>query len=97
MLAQEGEAGVTEAAFYAAFSRAPKRQNMRCLHSCLSRKSRAARLEHTEQRRKAILLLNFAGVRGDLLPYVVDRSAAKQGEYLPGSRIPIVDENHLTG
>ena len=29
------------------------------------------------------------------LPYVVDRNPAKQGKYLPGSRIPIVDEQYL--
>ena len=40
-------------------------------------------------------MLNFAGVRPDLLPYVVDKNPAKQGQYLPGSRIPIVDEAYL--
>ena len=44
---------------------------------------------------KGNTLLNFAGVRADLLPYVVDRNPAKQGKFLPGSRISIVDEAHL--
>jgi SAM-dependent methyltransferase len=44
---------------------------------------------------KGNTLLNFAGVRRDLVSYVVDRSPHKQGKYLPGSRIPIVDENRL--
>jgi hypothetical protein len=44
---------------------------------------------------KGNTLLNFAGVRADLLAYVVDRNTAKQRKYLPGSRIPIVDEAHL--
>ena len=44
---------------------------------------------------KGNTLLNFAGVRPHLLPYVVDKNPAKQGKYLPGSRIPIVDEAHL--
>ncbi|NDH94926.1 MAG: SAM-dependent methyltransferase, partial [Planctomycetia bacterium] len=30
-----------------------------------------------------------------LLPYVVDRSPGKQGRWMPGSRIPIVAEEHL--
>lgn len=42
---------------------------------------------------KGNTLLNYAGVRPDLLPYVVDRNTAKQGKYMPGSRIPIVDES----
>lgn len=39
---------------------------------------------------KGNTLLNFSGVRPDLLPYVCDAAASKQGKYLPGSRIPIV-------
>ncbi len=34
-------------------------------------------------------LLNYAGVKPDLLPYVCDAAPAKQGKYLPGSHIPI--------
>lgn len=44
---------------------------------------------------KGNTLLNYAGVRPDLLPAVVDRNPAKQGRYMPGSRIPIVGEAEL--
>lgn len=44
---------------------------------------------------KGNTLLNYAGVRPDLLPWVADRSASKQGKFMPGSRIPIVAESHL--
>ena len=44
---------------------------------------------------KGNTLLNFAGVRPDLLAYVVDKNPAKQGQFMPGSRIPIVDESQL--
>jgi len=44
---------------------------------------------------KGNTLLNYAGVRSSLLPWVVDRNPAKQDKYLPGSRIPIVSEDHL--
>ena len=44
---------------------------------------------------KGNTLLNFAGVRPDLLPYVVDANPANAGKYMPGSHIPIVDEAHL--
>jgi 2-polyprenyl-3-methyl-5-hydroxy-6-metoxy-1,4-benzoquinol methylase len=44
---------------------------------------------------KGNTLLNFAGIRPDLLPYVVDKNPAKQGKFMPGSRIPIVDEEYL--
>lgn len=41
---------------------------------------------------KGNTLLNFAGIRPDLLPYVVDKNPAKQNKFMPGSRIPIVSE-----
>jgi hypothetical protein len=44
---------------------------------------------------KGNTLLNFAGVRPDLLPFVCDAAPSKQGKYLPGSRIPIVSPETL--
>jgi SAM-dependent methyltransferase len=45
---------------------------------------------------KGNTFLNYAGVRGDLISYVVDRNPAKQGKFLPGSRIPVRGEEYLT-
>jgi len=44
---------------------------------------------------KGNTLLNHCGIRGDLLPYTVDRSPHKQGRFLPGTRIPILAPEHL--
>ncbi len=44
---------------------------------------------------KGNTLLNFAGIRPDLLPYVCDAAESKQGKYMPGSHIPIVHPNTL--
>ena len=44
---------------------------------------------------KGSTLINYAGVRRDLIPFVVDRSPMKQGKYMPGSRIPIVCESRI--
>lgn len=44
---------------------------------------------------KGNTILNFSGIRPDLLPYIVDKSKAKIGKYMPGSRIPIVDESYI--
>lgn len=45
---------------------------------------------------KGNTLLNYAGIKPDLLPYVVDRNPAKQRKFLPGSRIPIVSEDRIS-
>lgn len=44
---------------------------------------------------KGNTLLNFCGVRTDLVEFTVDRSPHKQGRYLPGSRIPIHPPEHV--
>ena len=38
---------------------------------------------------KGNTLLNHCGIRSDLLSYTVDRSPVKQGQFLPGTHIPI--------
>lgn len=44
---------------------------------------------------KGNTLLNFAGVKTDLIKYVVDGAVAKQGKYLPGSHIPVLAPSKL--
>lgn len=39
---------------------------------------------------KGNTLLNYCGIRPDLLPFTVDRNPHKHGKYLPGSRIPVL-------
>lgn len=39
---------------------------------------------------KGCTLLNYAGVKPDLLPFVCDAGPSKQGKYLPGSHVPIL-------
>ena len=44
---------------------------------------------------KGNTLLNYAGVKPDLLPFVCDAAAAKQGKFMPGSHIPILPPEAL--
>ncbi len=45
---------------------------------------------------KGNTLLNYAGVKPDLLPFVCDAAVAKQGKFMPGSHIPILPPSALT-
>jgi SAM-dependent methyltransferase len=44
---------------------------------------------------KGNTLLNYAGVKPDLLPFVCDASKSKQGQFMPGSHIPILNPERL--
>ena len=45
---------------------------------------------------KGNTLLNFAGVKPDLLPFICDAAPAKQDKFMPGSHIPILHPSHLS-
>ena len=44
---------------------------------------------------KGNTLLNYCGIRTDLVDYTVDRSPHKQGLFLPGTHIPIVSPDRI--
>jgi SAM-dependent methyltransferase len=95
LLAHEAELGVATADYYAGFqARADRIKDdlMRFLIDC---KRSGKRVAAYGAAAKGNTLLNYAGVRANLLPWVVDRNPAKQGKFLPGCRIPIVAEEHL--
>lgn len=43
---------------------------------------------------KATTLLNFCGLTANHIDWVVDTTTAKQGRYIPGTRIPIIAPEH---
>jgi 2-polyprenyl-3-methyl-5-hydroxy-6-metoxy-1,4-benzoquinol methylase len=95
MLALEVDAGVKTADFYRNFQLQAIRIKTELLWFLIDALARGLKVAAYGAAAKGNTLLNFAGVRPDLLPYVVDRNPAKQGKFMPGSRIPIVDEAHL--
>jgi hypothetical protein len=44
---------------------------------------------------KGNTLLNYAGIKSDLLPYICDLAKSKQGKFTPGGHIPIYDIEYL--
>ncbi len=44
---------------------------------------------------KGNTLLNYAGIGAEQVRFVADRNPAKQGMYLPGSRVPVVAEDRI--
>jgi 2-polyprenyl-3-methyl-5-hydroxy-6-metoxy-1,4-benzoquinol methylase len=95
LLAHEAAAGMGHAAFYQDLQPQALRIKRELLTFLLQAQAQGRKVAAYGAAAKGNTLLNFAGVRSDLLPYVVDKNPAKQGQFLPGSRIPIVDEAHL--
>lgn len=95
LLATEAAAGMLGAGFYSDFQAQAIRVKREMLTFLLQCQADGVSVGAYGAAAKGNTLLNFAGVRPDLLPYVVDKNPAKQGQYLPGSHIPVVSEAHL--
>lgn len=95
LLDREAAAGMTGLRFYEGFQAKAEKVKNDFLEFLLAAKREGRRVAAYGAAAKGNTLLNFAGVRPDLLEFVVDRNPAKQGKFLPGSRIPIVGEDCL--
>lgn len=94
-LASEEEAGVASHEFYKGFQSQAESIKDEFVRFLLDAKRDGKTVCAYGAAAKGNTLLNFAGVRPDLLPFVVDRSPGKLGKHLPGSRIPIVSEDRI--
>ena len=95
LLASEKQFGVSSSAYYAGFQPRAESIKDQLVSFLIDAKQQGKSVMGYGAAAKGNTLLNYAGVRGDLVGSVVDRSHAKQGKCLPGSRIPIVDEERL--
>jgi len=95
LLDKELHAGMGNKAFYADFQAKAERVKNDFLSFLIEARRGGKIVAGYGAAAKGNTLLNFAGVRPDLLCCIVDKNPAKQGKYMPGSRIPIVDEHEL--
>ena len=95
LLARENAAGMCSHAFYKNFQNKADKVKNDFLTFLLDAKSGGKKVVGYGAAAKGNTLLNYAGVRTDLLSYVVDLNPSKQYKFLPGCRIPILSEAHL--
>ncbi len=95
LLAAEKIAGVTKVNFYSNFQAQADRIKNDLLLFLLEAKKNGKTVAGYGAAAKGNTLMNYAGIRPDLISFVVDRNPAKQGKSMPGSRIPIVAEAAL--
>jgi SAM-dependent methyltransferase len=96
LLEREELAGIKTAAFYSTLAPAAERIKHELLRFLLQAKADGKKVVGYGAAAKGNTLLNYAGVRGDLLAWVADANPHKQGKFLPGSRIPVVDPARIT-
>lgn len=89
MLQEEIDRGLQQLPTYLQFQDRANRVKNDLLGFLVEQKNQGKKVVAYGAAAKGNTLLNYAGIKPDLLPYVCDAAPSKQGKYLPGSHIPI--------
>jgi SAM-dependent methyltransferase len=90
ILEEEGCQGLSSLATYQDFQTAANKLKDDLLMFLLEQKRAGKKVAAYGAAAKGNTLLNYAGVKPDLLPFVCDAASAKQNKFMPGSHIPIL-------
>jgi 2-polyprenyl-3-methyl-5-hydroxy-6-metoxy-1,4-benzoquinol methylase len=93
--AEEAAFGVDRVETYAQFSEQVKETKRSLLQLLLNLRGEGKTIVGYGAPAKGNTLLNYCGIRTDILNYTVDRSPHKQGLFLPGTHIPIHDPDYI--
>ncbi len=95
VLAKEEKAGLFKEETYINFQKLVEKSKNNFLKFLLTAKDEGKTVGAYGAAAKGNTLINFAGIRSDLIPWIADRNPDKQNKYIPGGRIPIVNEDFL--
>jgi SAM-dependent methyltransferase len=91
MLAEEESFGLQTLSTYQDFQAKADQVKNNLLSFLITQKQTKKTVAAYGAAAKGNTLLNYAGIKPDLLPFVCDASPAKQGKFMPGSHIPIME------
>ena len=95
LMEKERAAGLLDINYYLDFQPKADRVKYDLLEFLLEQKRNDKRVAAYGAAAKGNTLLNYCGVKLDLIEFVVDASPHKQGKFMPASHIPIVDESWI--
>ena len=95
LISQEKLNGVDTLAYYTGFIKKVEQIKIDFLSFLIAQKKNGKKVVGYGAAAKGNTLLNYCGVKKDLISFVVDANPNKQDKYLPGSHIPVVSEEQL--
>jgi len=95
VVAREREAGFETLENYAGLADRVHETKRQLLSFLISAKQSGKRIAGYGAAGRANVMLNYCGIRGDLLVYTVDDGTDRRGKYLPGSHIPVEPPERL--
>ena len=95
LLEKEGLFGINTVEYYNNFSIKVERIKLNLLDFLVTQKKAGKKVAAYGAAAKGNTMLNYCGVKNDLIDFVVDANPSKQNKFLPGSHIPVVSEDVL--
>ncbi|MGI9544320.1 MAG: methyltransferase domain-containing protein, partial [Cyclobacteriaceae bacterium] len=95
LIQRERDMGLETSAYYQVFQEQVKETKRKLLAFLIEIKRNGKSIVGYGAPGKGNTLLNYCGIRTDFLDYTVDLSPHKQGNFLPGSRIPIYHPDRI--
>ena len=95
LLTLEKDAGMLEIKFYSNFQEKMKKIKLDFLDFLINQKKIGKVVAGYGAAAKGNTLLNYCGIKSDLISFIVDANPAKQNKFLPGSHIPVVSEKMI--
>ncbi|HRI00838.1 MAG TPA: class I SAM-dependent methyltransferase [Saprospiraceae bacterium] len=91
----ELEKGMNQLQYYSHFTERCLQVKVDLMQFLLDQKKQGKTVAAYGAAAKGNTLLNYCGIKNDLISYVIDLNPSKQNKYLPGSYIPVFDETYL--
>ena len=95
LLTKELDYGINDLSYYHKFQKRIENVKNQLLYYLITQKKSSKKIAGYGAAAKGNTFINYCGIKSDLIPYVVDVSHYKQGKFLPGSHIPVVNLEYL--
>ena len=95
LLDKEKEFSILDMNIYTTFQEKANKVKYDLLEFLLQAKKENKKLIAYGAAAKGNTLLNYSGIKNDLIEFIVDKSPHKQGKFMPASHIPIVKEEEI--
>ncbi|TMI97637.1 MAG: SAM-dependent methyltransferase, partial [Bacteroidetes bacterium] len=95
LLGKENNKGMLSLAYYNNFQQKALQVKLDLISFLIEQKRAGRKIAAYGAAAKGNTLLNYCGIKKDLIDYVVDANPHKQGKCLPASHIPVVSESLL--
>lgn len=95
LLSREREAGLDTIESYRSFRGQVEELKLDILEFLIKAKREGKTVAGYGAPGKGITLLNYCGIRNDLMEFTVDRNQYKQGTFMPGTGIPVFEPDYM--